>query len=171
IRHLRLRCRRKCLEFGDADASGDAQIGSQCKLQQRCHCRSRVVSAWDLRVDRQRRQRLGPPVLIEPRPLEAGAKSAGPELRRLKAQAGTGSFLDRVFGIGERKHWHETDDAVTDVDVPESSPTLLGVINEIRSERLETQPRWRLFLASLVDQLDAADLTALLDASRDVVAR
>src|SRR5262245_50045387 len=127
IRHLRLGGRRKRLELGDADARRDAEVWGECKLQQRCDGRSSVVREWDLRVERQRPQRLAPPVLIKPGPLEAGTKSPRAEFPRLKAQADARSLFDRVFGVGERKHWHETDGAVTDVDIPEPAPTLLGV--------------------------------------------
>src|SRR5688572_16608946 len=85
VRHLRAGRRKERLQLRDAHASGDAQLRSERKLQQRRNRRPHVVRPWNVRSRGERRQGGGTPVMVEPGPLEARAEAARSEPPRFEA--------------------------------------------------------------------------------------
>src|SRR4029453_5173183 len=99
---------------------------------------------------------------------------AGPavsELPGFESQPVAGVLLDQIVGVVDDGDWRETNVSIADADVQVGAGALLGVGDEVRSERLEPQPGWELLLAGFVDEPDAADLAAAPDAAGEGAGR
>ena len=120
--------------------------------------RSRLVRTRNPGLQRERVQRGAPPILLEPRPLEAGTEPAGAQLPRFEAQPAAGILLDQIVRVVDGHDGGKTDGAIAHAEVQVAAPALLGVKKDVRSEGLEAQPLWQLRLAGLEHEPDAARL-------------